>query len=355
MGKPNTFHFTSVEKGQNLKNTSQHISTIIEVQSKETIQKNRLRFITLIECARWLAFQQCPFRGHDESKISKNRGSFIEMIRYSDTLNEKVKEVFLDNAPRNATYTSPTIQKEILNIISNKVKNEICEDIGNRKYCILVDECKNASNKEKMVLVLRFVDSNGYVQERFFDIQRVKNTCALTLKEGYDGANNMSGKWNGSQSLFLEDCKHAYYVHCFAHRLQLALVKTNENLGPVWKFFSMLTSIVNLVIGSSKRVADFQSSQEDDINERLDAGELETGRGGNQIGTLPQASDTRWSSHFNSVCSLIDKFDPTCTTIENISMSDANMTCGVGQAQSIFEDNCERKKFYVKKTSLVIN
>lgn len=47
-----------------------------------------------------------------------------------------------------------------------------------------MDESKDASNKEQMVLVLRYVDSNGYVQERFFDIQRVKNTCALTLQEG---------------------------------------------------------------------------------------------------------------------------------------------------------------------------
>ncbi|XP_026415528.1 zinc finger MYM-type protein 1-like isoform X1 [Papaver somniferum] len=217
-----------------------------------------------------------------------------------------------------------------------------------------------------MVLVLRYVDSNGYVQERFFDIQRVKNTCALTLKEGivdvlnhynlpienirgqgYDGANNMSGKWNGLQSLFLEDCKQAYYVHCFAHRLQLALVKTAENLGPVWKFFSMLTSIVNLVTGSSQRIADFHSAQEDDINERLAAGELETGKGANQIGTLPRATDTRWSSHFNSVCSLIDKFDPTCTIIENISMNDPNVTCGVSQAQSIFEEIRDFKFVFV--------
>lgn len=51
------------------------------------------------------------------------------MIKYSATLNEKVKAVVLDNAPGNAKYTSPQIQKEILNIISNKVRNKIREDI----------------------------------------------------------------------------------------------------------------------------------------------------------------------------------------------------------------------------------
>ncbi|KAK3204615.1 hypothetical protein Dsin_018661 [Dipteronia sinensis] len=41
---------------------------------------------------------------------------------------------------------------------------------------------------------------------------------------GQDGVSNMGGAWNGLQSIFLNDCPYAYYIHCFAHRLQLALV-----------------------------------------------------------------------------------------------------------------------------------
>ena len=42
--------------------------------------------------------------------------------------------------------------------------------------------------------------------------------------QGYDGVSNMRGEWNGLQALFLKECPYAYYVHCMAHRLQLALV-----------------------------------------------------------------------------------------------------------------------------------
>ncbi|XP_026431236.1 zinc finger MYM-type protein 1-like isoform X2 [Papaver somniferum] len=155
MGSSNSVHFTSVEAGENLKNPQQHISTIIRTQSIEIIRRNRLRFTISVQCALWLAFQQCPFRGHDESKNSKNRGNFLEMVRFSATLNDKVKEVVLENAPKNSTYTSPAIQKEILNIVSNEIRDKIREEIGDRKYCILVDESKDASDKEQMVLVLR--------------------------------------------------------------------------------------------------------------------------------------------------------------------------------------------------------
>jgi hypothetical protein len=38
----------------------------------------------------------------------------------------------------------------------------------------------------------------------------------------------MRGEWNGLQALFLRECPYAYYVHCFAHKLQLALVAASR-------------------------------------------------------------------------------------------------------------------------------
>ncbi|VVA39415.1 PREDICTED: zinc finger, partial [Prunus dulcis] len=58
---------------------------------------------------------------------------------------------------------------------------------------------------------------------------------------------NMSGEWSGLQALFLNDCPYAYYIHCFAHRLQLALNAATKEVGLVWRFFSMLNNIVNFV------------------------------------------------------------------------------------------------------------
>ncbi|XP_024178087.1 zinc finger MYM-type protein 1-like [Rosa chinensis] len=54
------------------------------------------------------------------------------------------------------------------------------------------------------------------------------------------------------------------------------------------------------------------------ITELVVAGERETGRGLNQIGTLHRPGATRRGSHFTSVCDLIDKYDATCTVLEFI-------------------------------------
>ncbi|XP_062114787.1 uncharacterized protein LOC133826564 [Humulus lupulus] len=81
-----------------------------------------------------------------------------------------VASVVQENAPLNATYTSPDIQKEILYIFSNKVKKEIRQEIGDSKFCIIVDEARDVSKREKMALVLRFVDKEGFVRELFFGV-----------------------------------------------------------------------------------------------------------------------------------------------------------------------------------------
>jgi hypothetical protein len=38
------------------------------------------------------------------------------------------------------------------------VRKKIYEEVRDAKFCILVDEAKDASNKEHMAIVLRFVD-----------------------------------------------------------------------------------------------------------------------------------------------------------------------------------------------------
>jgi len=156
-----------------------------------------------------------------------------------------------------------------------------------------------------MAFVLRFVDKNGFIQERFFYIVHVKDTATLTLNnelcvvlsqhnlnvsnicgQGYDRASNMREEWNGLQALFLIDCPYAYYVYCFAHRLQLALVDASREVIPIHEFFSKLNFIVNIVCSSSKCHDELQVAKLDEIACLLDIDELENGKGTNQIGTL---------------------------------------------------------------------
>ncbi|XP_058202792.1 uncharacterized protein LOC131317246 [Rhododendron vialii] len=183
VGGPNSPHFNAVNYCDDLMNVGRHIDKVMNAQSSEDIQKNKLRLMAMIESIGWLTLQGCALRGHDESVDSKNRGNFIELIKFEGKLDDNIVDVVLEKAPKNAKYISPLIQKEILHIFGNKVRKKICEEVRDAKFCILVDEAKDASNREQMVIVLRFVDIQGFLQERFFHIVHVKNTTALTLKK----------------------------------------------------------------------------------------------------------------------------------------------------------------------------
>ena len=75
---------------------------------------------------------------------SLNHGNCIELIQLLASYNDKIASVVLQNAPLNASYTSPQIQKEILFVIYNKVKKAICEEIvaarGDRS-CHILHSC----------------------------------------------------------------------------------------------------------------------------------------------------------------------------------------------------------------------
>nr|XP_023876257.1 zinc finger MYM-type protein 1-like [Quercus suber] len=202
----------------------------------------------------------------------------------------------------NGLQLAIAIQKEILRILTSNVRNAIREEIGDAKFCILVDEARDESKKERMAIILRFVDKEGFIKERFFHVVHVKDTTALTLKneicavlshynlhieniqgQGYDGASNMRGEWNGLQALFLKDCPYAYYVHCMAHRLQLALVTASREVKDVHQFFDHLVNIINIVVGSSKRNDELQHAQAEQVENMIASNEIETRKGANQI------------------------------------------------------------------------
>jgi hypothetical protein len=189
-----------------------------------------------------------------------------------------------------------------------------------------------------MAVVLRFVNKEGLIKERFLDLIHVNDTTALTLKEsicavlsanglsmqnirgqGYDGASNMRGEWNGLKALILNECPQAYYIHCMAHQLQLALVAASREVHEVHNFFQHANFIINVVSASPKRNDELLANQAAAIAREIELGELDTGRGANQISSLQRPGDTRWSSHYKSILSLKKMFGATVSVLRNIA------------------------------------
>ncbi|XP_022894138.1 uncharacterized protein LOC111408630 [Olea europaea var. sylvestris] len=63
----------------------------------------------------------------------------------------------------------------------------------------------------------------------------------------------MRGEYNGLKALILKKNPSVYYIHCFAHQLQLALVAVAQKHPKIEKFFTTVHKLVNILGGSAKR------------------------------------------------------------------------------------------------------
>ena len=66
-------------------------------------------------------------------------------------------------------------------------------------------------------------------------------------------SSNMQGDINGLKTLILKENKSAFYVHCFAHQLQLTLVAIAKNHINIVEFFYVVSNLVTIVGCSYKR------------------------------------------------------------------------------------------------------
>ncbi|XP_052114374.1 uncharacterized protein LOC107480086 [Arachis duranensis] len=137
-----------------------------------------------------------------------------------------------------------------------------------------------------MTLVVRFVDKHGFVKERLIDVVHVKDTTSATLK----------------QEIY-----------------SLAFVAAAKEVVDIHAFFQSLSNIINVVCSSCKRNDELRSAYATEISHLVATNQIETRRGANQIGTLKRSGDTRWSSHFNSICSLLCMLRATTSVLEDLA------------------------------------
>jgi len=277
-----------------------------------------------LKCIRFLLRQGLAFCGHDETKDSLNKGSFWELLAWLAGNFEEVNLVVLENAPQNCQMIDHKIQKQLIDACAHETTKFIIDELGDECFAILADESSDAYLQEQLALCLCFVNKKGEPVERFLGLVQAEDTTSLTLKEaiqsllikyqlplskvcgqGYDGASNMKGHVNSLKKLIMDESPSAYYVHCFAHQLQLTLVAVaKENTDCDW-FFGQLSYLLNVLEMSCKKIRMLRVAQAKYMIEALKLGEIETGQGLNQEMGLARPGDTRWGSHYRTVMHIM--------------------------------------------------
>lgn len=118
------------------------------------------RLIDIVIC---LAKGGRPFRGHDESKISIERGLFLDLVDLLSKYDPILKD-HLTNGPQNALYTGGKIQNDIIISISNIILRKISRSVQNTFVSIMADKTSDCGHHEQMAVVLRFFDDKLILQ-----------------------------------------------------------------------------------------------------------------------------------------------------------------------------------------------
>ncbi|XP_057720354.1 uncharacterized protein LOC130934845 [Arachis stenosperma] len=293
VGLHDSAHNQAWRKCEALMRPKQHITAAIEKRSEQAKKNYQIHLTATIDCIRFLLRQGLAFRGNDETDDSVNQGNFLELLNFIAQHNEEIDRAF-KNARGNLKLIAPSIQKDIVRAAARETTKVIVDDLGDELFAVLVDEARDISIKEQM------------------------SVCLRVRGQGYDGASNMQGEFNGLKTLILKENSYAFYVHCFAHQLQLALVTVAKKQVEIALIFNLLTNLCNVVGASCKRRDMLRDSQMTKTIEALKSGEISSGRGLNQETALKRAGDTRWGSHYGTILRLISLFPSVVNVLEYV-------------------------------------
>lgn len=261
----------------------------------------------IVDAILFCAKNNIGLRGSNEKIGDPNCGIFLNLIEFVSHYNNTLKDRIEKHKKGSVSYFSPAIQNEIINLIGDKIRNQIISRIKKAKYYAILFDCTpDLSKKEQMSQVIRYVyiNSNGKVtiEESFIDFieshEKTGEGLATEILnkitddkldildargQGYDNGANMSGKYKGVRARILEINNLALYVPCMAHNLNLVCVHAASVTPEMITFFGTVQRLFNFFSSSTTRWEFLMKSL------KL---------------TLKSSSDTRWSSKANAIKSL---------------------------------------------------
>ncbi|CAH2014231.1 unnamed protein product [Acanthoscelides obtectus] len=184
-------------------------------------------------------------------QVRKNRG----LINFTAELDIALNDHFEKSTVFKGV--SKIIQNELLDCMLKVAQENIRKEILEAEFvAVMADETTDVANCYQMTTLFRYILPDGRPVERFWNFVTPPDHDAESLSEcvktnliqvldkpekliaqSYDGASVMSGRHRRVQALFQRDYIYAYFVHCYAHQLNLILSQATSQNQEVRIFF----------------------------------------------------------------------------------------------------------------------
>ena len=227
--------------------------------------------LAILANIRYLARQALPLRGTWNSKtVRKESSNFHQSLKLRGQDNPEILDWLMHKDDK---YTSPDIQNEILEVMARGILCEISKNIQNAAFFIVMaDQTADVSNKEQLVVCIRWVKENFVAHEDLIGMYPMQRTTAdhivAALKKAlssmhlrienarsqcYDGASTMTGEKNGAATQLKAQNSKCLYTHCYGHALNLGISDAIRSVKCISDSLETVREIVKLVKKSPQR------------------------------------------------------------------------------------------------------
>jgi len=293
------------------------VRSVIDKNRRKEVEANREFFVSLADIVMTCAKQDIPLRGHrDDGAISAdgndpplNDGNWRSLIRLTLRHGNTVLAQHLKTARRNATYTSKTVQNELLQAAGDLIQRRIVTAVNDVMFfSVLADETQDRAKHELLQVTVRYVEQeengdNWIVKEDPLSVLNLLNaiseqqTCStvdegtetvddaapydpaeervrmigasigkslitamqqagLELKNcvgcGFDGAAAMSSERIGAAAVVKSKAPLADYFHCTMHSFNLSASQSSK-IVEIRHCFDCIQETVSFFRFSAKR------------------------------------------------------------------------------------------------------
>lgn len=308
------------------KNLRVDCELVQQVESEKKYWQTLLRRI--VEVIKFLAERGLAFRGTEEVFGSPHNGNYLgllELLAKFDPFLEAHINKHANKGTGHVSYLSKSISEEFIEIIGDKMKTYIVDEIKKFKYySISIDSTPDVSHVDQLTLIVRYVTSKGPV-ERFLTFLKMEGHTADQIAESlfeflgaagidikdcrgqsYDNASNMSGQYNGVQARVKNVSPYASFIPCFAHSLNLVGQCAADCCEEATKFFLFLESLYTFFSGSTFRWSILSNALKKD---------------GTRLLTVKSLSATRWSARADATHAVSIGYEAIKEALNEISQN----------------------------------
>ena len=266
-----TCHKDAVLKTITLPATTRDIGESLSAQHAQDKLERRQCFLKLLSNVKFLARQALPLRGAGDESDS----NYMQLLKLRG---EDDPRVFDWLKRKTDKYTSAEMQNEMVKIMAVQILRKIAASLHTTPfYTVMADETTDMSNREQVVVCLRWVSDKFEVHEEFIGLHVVASIDANTLVsvikdvllrlnlslnkvrgQCYDGAATMAGLRTGVAKQLSQDEPRAVYTHCYGHALNLACGDTIRQCKLMKDALDTTHEITKLIKKSPRRDACFE-------------------------------------------------------------------------------------------------